>query len=172
LINDLLAFSRVGRSNLEFETVDLNQVVHDATDMVSGAIQDANAQVQAADLPIVKGEISLLIALFQNLIANAVKFRREDVPPVVDITTIDLGDAWQFAVKDNGIGIDQAYAERIFVIFQRLHGRDEYGGTGIGLAMCKKIVEYHSGKIWLDDQSGQGSGTVFKFTLPKHQLPK
>jgi signal transduction histidine kinase len=102
--------------------------------------------------------------VFQNLIANAIKFRGED-PPVVDIAARDLGDEWELTVTDNGIGIDQEFAERIFVIFQRLHARDAYEGTGIGLALVRKIVEYHGGRIWLDpDHRG---GTRFRITFPK-----
>ena len=113
-------------------------------------------------LPTVSGESSLLTALFQNLIANALKFHG-DAPPEVRIGAEREGEEWLFTCTDNGIGIDPEYAERVFVIFQRLHGKDEYAGTGIGLAMCRKIVEHHGGRIWLDPDAG--SGTTFRFTL-------
>jgi len=106
--------------------------------------------------------------VFQNLIGNALKFRGEQ-PPRITVSWADAGDEWEFSVADNGIGIEPEYADRIFVIFQRLHPKDAYPGTGIGLAMCRKIVEYHGGRIWLD--TSVDSGTVFRFTLPKIAAP-
>jgi signal transduction histidine kinase len=165
LINDLLAFSRVGRVNVERGVVALDAVVRDALANLAGAIEEAGAVVQlpAEPLPEVHGEPALLGAVFQNLVGNAVKFRGED--PVVVRVSIERHDGeWEIAVADNGIGIDAEYAERIFVIFQRLHPKDAYAGTGIGLALCRKIVEYHGGRIWLD--TSVASGTTFRFTLP------
>ncbi|MFD1148372.1 sensor histidine kinase [Saccharothrix hoggarensis] len=163
LINDLLAFSRVGRMTREQTLVDCDELVADVLDNYSEVIERTNAMVEVADLPTVRGEASLLGGVFGNLISNALKFHGED-PPVVRVEVERTGDFWTFSVSDNGIGIDTEYAERIFVIFQRLHHKDDYPGTGIGLAMCRKIIEYHGGTIWLD--TSQDTGTTFKFTLP------
>ncbi|GGU41472.1 sensor histidine kinase [Lentzea flava] len=163
LINDLLAFSRVGRITRERTLVDLGEVVRQVVDSFSERIEETNAQVVAGELPSVRGEATLLSAVFQNLISNALKFRGS-VDPVVNIEAERDGDMWQFTVHDNGIGIEPEYADRIFIIFQRLHPKDAYPGTGIGLAMCRKIVEYHGGTIWL--KTDAGAGTTFQFTLP------
>ena len=163
LINDLLAFSRVGRVVREPTLVSCDVVLEQALANVSYQIEQSGAVVEADDLPTVSAELPLLTAVFQNLVSNALKFRGED-PPVVRITVRRDGDFWEFAVADNGIGIDEEYAERIFVIFQRLHNKSDYPGTGIGLAMCRKIIEYHGGRIWLD--TGVESGSRFCFTLP------
>lgn len=163
LINDLLAFSRAGHSDREHELVDLNEALATAQSALASALEDADASVLAADLPTVRGNRAQLSSLFQNLIANAVKFRDAEAP-VVRMEAQQEDGEWQLSCSDNGIGIDPEYAERIFLIFQRLHSRDTYEGTGIGLALCRKIVEYHGGHIWLDtDYSG---GTRFRFTLP------
>ncbi|WP_217915050.1 sensor histidine kinase [Miltoncostaea marina] len=164
LINDLLAFSRVGRKGAARETVDANDLVEQARAALSARLEEAGAVVEAGDLPAVDGERVLLVAVFQNLIGNGVKFRGDD-PPRVRIEAHDAGDAWEFWCTDNGIGIDEEFAERIFVIFQRLHPRETYDGTGIGLALCRKIIEYHGGRIWLDTE--HRGGTRFRFTLPK-----
>ncbi|KOV80731.1 histidine kinase [Nocardia sp. NRRL S-836] len=163
LINDLLAFSRVGRITRERTMVDLNQTVHQLLDSFSDRIEETGATVVVGDLPSVRGEATLLSAVFQNLMSNALKFRGQDAP-VISIEAERDGDMWKFAVQDNGIGIEPEYADRIFVIFQRLHPKDAYPGTGIGLAMCRKIVEYHGGTIWL--KTDVDSGTRFEFTLP------
>ncbi len=163
LINDLLAFSRVGRSGHELELVDLDDALEQAKSSVSRLLEQNGARVDAPALPTVHGERALLISLFQNLISNAVKFR-SDEPPVVRIACERQGEMWQFSCTDNGIGVDAEYAERIFVIFQRLHTKEAYPGTGIGLAMCRKIVEYHGGRMWLDPQ--RHPGARFLFTLP------
>ncbi len=163
LINDLLAFSRVGRAGRPDEVLETRDLVAQARDYLETALADAGASVVVEDLPRVRGDRALLASLFQNLIANAVKFRAQ-APPVIRIDAAAAGSDWEFSVSDNGIGIDAEYAERIFVIFQRLHAKETYPGTGIGLAMCRKIVEYHGGRIWLDtDHPG---GACFRFTLP------
>ncbi len=163
LINDLLAFSRVGRMGEATTPVDLGESARHALANLDAAVVEARAKVAIGALPTVRGESSLLTALFQNLIANALKFHGDD-PPEVRIRAERDGDEWLFTCSDNGIGIDPEYAERVFVIFQRLHGKDEYAGTGIGLAMCRKIVEHHGGRIWLDP--APVSGTTFRFALP------
>jgi signal transduction histidine kinase len=165
LINDLLAFSRVGRVNVERSVVSIDAAMRDALANLTDAIDEAGAVIAlpADPLPSIHGEPALLAAVFQNLIGNAVKFRGE-APPVVTVTVERRDDLWEFAVGDNGIGIEEEYAERIFVIFQRLHPKDAYAGTGIGLALSRKIVEYHGGHIWLD--ATVPSGTTFRFTLP------
>jgi light-regulated signal transduction histidine kinase (bacteriophytochrome) len=164
LINDLLAFSRVGRVATEHVPVDLDRVVANAISNIGGAIEDAGAIVTAEPMPTVMGDPTLLTVVIQNLFNNGIKFRSPDVPPEVALTVGSDGDNWLFTCADNGIGIEPEYVERIFVIFQRLHPKDRYPGTGIGLAMCRKIVEHHDGRIWLEPGPG---GATFKFTLPK-----
>ena len=165
LINDLLAFSRVGRESSVDEAVDLNEVARQALANLAALREETDAQVDVGDLPHVSGDRAQLVRLFQNLVGNAIKFRRPDEPPRVVVDARRAGDEWEFRCADNGIGIEPRHADRIFLIFQRLHPRDEYTGTGIGLALCKKIVEYHGGRIWLG--SGDGSpGTAFHWTLP------
>ncbi|MEU4761694.1 ATP-binding protein [Actinosynnema sp. NPDC023794] len=164
LINDLLAFSRVGRLTRELTMVDCDELVAQVLDNYSEVVERTGATIEVADLPTVRGEESLLGGVFGNLISNALKFHGDEPPHVrVDVDRTD--GFWTFTISDQGIGIDPEYAERIFVIFQRLHHKDDYPGTGIGLAMCRKIVEYHGGTIWLDTSEGQ-TGTTFKFTLP------
>ncbi|HTA14698.1 MAG TPA: ATP-binding protein, partial [Solirubrobacteraceae bacterium] len=163
LINDLLAFSRAGRSGREHEPVDLGGVLSAVRSALADTLESAGAVLEADGLPTIRGDRSQLTSLFQNLVSNSVKFRGEE-QPVVRIAAVRDGEQWQLSVSDNGIGIDPEYAERIFLIFQRLHSRETYDGSGIGLALCRKIVEYHGGRIWLDtDYSG---GTRFRFTLP------
>lgn len=165
LINDLLAFSRVGRTTDGFANLPLAAVVADALANVRPSFDEAEVVVEVAPLPSVLGDRSLLTALFQNLFANAVKFRAE-APPTIEVACREHAGMWELSVSDNGIGIEPQYAERVFVIFQRLHGRDEYEGTGIGLAMCRKIVEFHGGTIWVDPQPDGGTGTTIRLTLP------
>ena len=167
LINDLLSFSRVGRTTEAFESIDLNDLVRDVVDVLTPAIEDARATVEVGELPTVSGDRRLLGATIQNLVSNALKFRGQE-PPCVDITAsltaAPAGDEWVISVSDNGIGIEPDYADQIFVIFKRLHSKTEYSGTGIGLALAKKIVEFHGGRIWLDDSPGPGS--TFRIALP------
>ncbi|HVM27541.1 MAG TPA: ATP-binding protein [Mycobacteriales bacterium] len=163
LINDLLAFSRVGRMSDGSAEVDMDGVVAEALRNLSTAVEESGAVVTSEPLPVVHGERRLLVQLLQNLIGNAVKFAGDE-PPRVRIEVQHVDDCWEFAVTDNGIGIEPQYAERIFVIFQRLHAKSEYAGTGIGLALCKKIVEHHGGSIWLDPTPGPG--TTFRWRLP------
>jgi PAS domain S-box-containing protein len=167
LINDLLAYSRVGTRGGAFEPVDANSILARVLVILGPSIEEQNAVVTQDDLPTVEADAGQLAQLFQNLIGNAIKFRRPGVQPRVHLAVRDGGDEWIFSVADNGIGIDPEYAERIFVIFQRLHNRLEYPGTGIGLAICKKIVERHGGHIWLESAEGQGS--TFYFTIPRRR---
>jgi signal transduction histidine kinase len=166
LINDLLAFSRVGRIEQPYTDVDCGALVERARTDLGGAIEDSGAEIVVAEaLPVVRGDAGLLRLVFQNLIANAIKFRAEAAPRV-ELGVQREGDWWRFRCTDNGIGIDAEYAERIFVLFQRLHPRTEYDGTGIGLAMCRKIVEYHGGRMWMDtEHTREGEGSTFCFTL-------
>ena len=164
LINDLLDFSRVGRVTSGREAVATRPSLDSALENLSAAIEDAEATVTADELPTVLGNSAQLTQLFQNLIENAIKFRSES-PPRVHIGAIRSGDLWEFSCSDNGIGVEPQYADRIFLIFQRLHPRDVYPGTGIGLALCRKIVEFHGGQLWLD-ASGADQGTTFRWTLP------
>ncbi len=165
LINDLLDFSRVGRTSRPHAPVDCDELVEEARQRLAAALEESSGEVIVdGDLPTVIGDAGLLTAVFQNLISNGLKFRG-DAPPRVEISAQRTNGAWRFSVTDNGIGIDDEYAERIFVIFQRLHTRDAYEGTGIGLAMCRKIVEYHGGHIWLAPAES-GRGARFDFTLP------
>lgn len=164
LINDLLEFSRVGTRGKELQPTDCESLLSQVLENLQVAIAQSQAQVTHAPLPTVMGDKIQLIQLFQNLISNAIKFRREE-PPSVHISAAPLENEWVFSIRDNGIGMEPEYFERIFVIFQRLHSRVEYPGTGIGLAVCKKIVERHGGRIWVESQLGVG--TTFHFTLPK-----
>lgn len=162
LINDLLEYSRVGRKGREMEEVDLNVVLGEVRDNLKVAIEEAGAVIESEKLPTVKADPVQMAQLFQNLLGNAVKFRAE-AKPLIKISAQKEGSQWCVAVSDNGIGIDPDYAQKIFVIFQRLHNRNQYPGTGIGLAICKKIVERHGGRIWVESMPSQGS--TFFFTL-------
>lgn len=162
LIKDLLDYSRIGRQ-IRFEPVDCNILLHQVLADMDNNIKENKAIIHAGKLPVVYAFPTELKLLFQNLISNAIKFRKPGMQPEVTINFKKQPDSWQFMVHDNGIGIDGQHAERIFVIFQRLHNRNDYEGSGIGLAHCKKIVELHGGTIWVESQPGEGSS--FYFTL-------
>jgi len=162
LISDLLAYSRVGTRKQELTPQPADEALKRALANLEVSLKEANAEVRVEPLPVVLGDAVQLEQLFQNLVGNAVKFQGEK-PPRVHISAQQLGGEWRFAVTDNGIGIEPQYFERIFVLFQRLHGKEEYAGTGIGLAVCKKIVERHGGRIWVESKPGEG--TTFYFTL-------
>ncbi len=164
LVRDLLSFSRVGSRGLELVPTDLNRVVGQALNNFEMAIKESGAVVSSDNLPTVNGDPGQLSQLLQNLIGNAIKFHGS-TQPEVRITAEHRPDEWLFGVTDNGVGFDAKYAERVFVIFKRLHSREEYPGTGIGLAICKKIVERHGGRIWAESEIGKGT-TIF-FTLPR-----
>ena len=164
LINDLLTYSRVGRTGKAFTPTDCSEVVASVCANLRKSIEDSGAAVTTDPLPTVPAEPSQVLQLFQNLIGNAIKFHKDDEPPQVHVGARRQGDEWLFWVRDNGIGIEPQCAQRIFLVFQRLHNRKEYPGTGIGLAICKKVVERHGGRIWVESEPGRGS--VFYFTLP------
>jgi signal transduction histidine kinase len=164
MINELLNYSRVGRRSAELAPVETKAAVEAALGALAAAIEESGATIAVGDLPRVTGEATLLQQLFQNLVGNALKFRRDDAAPEIAISAERRGDAWEFHVRDNGIGIEPEYAERIFLLFQRLHERTKYPGTGIGLAFCKKVVEYHGGRIWVE--AAPGGGSLFKLTIP------
>jgi PAS domain S-box-containing protein len=163
LIQALLAYSRIGTKGRQFAPTDCEIVLQNALKNLQIAIEDSQARITHDPLPTIIGDATQLGQLFQNLIGNAIKFRG-DKAPAVHVTAERQGNEWLFAFRDDGIGIDSQYAERIFVIFQRLHTKEEYPGTGIGLALCKKIVERHSGRIWVESEPQKGS--TFRFTLP------
>jgi signal transduction histidine kinase len=163
LIKDLLALSRSDRQAIEFAPADLNAELRRTLSTLKTAIAASRTQITYDRLPVVRGDQILLGQLFQNLVTNAIKFHGSK-PPAIHIACERNGLEWLFSVKDNGIGIDRKYAEKIFLMFQRLHNGQDYPGTGIGLATCKKIVELHGGKIWVESESGKGS--IFYFTLP------
>jgi signal transduction histidine kinase len=169
LIQDLLKFSRVGRAELEPRTTDCRGVVEQALKNLQAAVEESGAVVNWNGLPTVMADSSQLTQVFQNLIANAIKFHGAEIP-AVQIEAEKKEREWVFTVSDNGIGIPAENRQDIFVIFRRLHTRDEYAGNGIGLSICKKIIERHGGKIWIQAQAQPGS--CFKFTLPMEPLPK
>jgi len=163
LINALLTYSRIGTKGKEFGPIDCETVLQIALNNLHLAIEDSQAMVTHDALPTIRGDATQLGQLFQNLIGNAIKFRG-DKRPAVHVSAERNGKEWGFSFRDDGIGIDSQYAERIFVIFQRLHSKEEYPGTGIGLALCRKIVERHGGRIWVESEPGKGS--TFRFTMP------
>ena len=163
-ITGLLKYSRVGSEPRVLEPVPLETVYADAIANLRFAIGESGAKVDVRTLPEVRGDPRQLTQLFQNLIGNALKFRKPGQAPHIEVWAGRAGNFWQVSVRDDGIGLDPRFYERVFIIFQRLHTREQYEGTGIGLAICKKIVERHGGRIWV--QSQEGEGATFSFTLP------
>jgi light-regulated signal transduction histidine kinase (bacteriophytochrome) len=164
LIEDLLAYSRVGTKGKQFREIELEAALKRAVTNLRAAIEESGAAVTWDPLPRLSADDVQLAQLFQNLIGNALKFRGAGVPRI-HVSAVERESDWEFAVRDNGIGIEPQYFERIFMVFQRLHTKGEYPGTGIGLAICKKVVERHGGAIRVTSQPGEGS--QFHFTLPK-----
>ena len=164
LINDLLAFSRVGMRGNPLAPVACEHVLEIAKQNLEATIAESGAKITQDPLPALSADETQLTQLFQNLLSNAIKFRRPEEAPCIHISAVRHDGAWQFSMRDNGIGIAPQYFDRIFIIFQRLHGREEYSGTGIGLAICKKIVERHGGRMWVESEPGTGS--TFHFTIP------
>lgn len=167
LINDLLTYSRVGRAGKGFTPTDCSAVVAIACANLRKTIEESGAEVRTDALPVVLAEETQLLQVFQNLIGNAIKFHKNNEPPRIHAGARRQHGAWLFWVRDDGIGIEPQYAQRIFLVFQRLHSRKEYPGTGIGLAICKKVVERHGGRIWVESEPGRGS--CFYFTLPAYE---
>jgi len=164
LISDLLRYSRTGRGELELRAVDGNRVLAGALKNLEAVVQERGAQVDAGPLPTVQGDETQLLQLLQNLLDNATKFARRGHAPEVRVRAVRDGDAWHFTVRDNGIGIAPEHHDKIFGVFRRLHRQEDFSGTGIGLAICKKVVERHGGRIWVESAPGEGS--AFHFTLP------
>jgi light-regulated signal transduction histidine kinase (bacteriophytochrome) len=167
LIEDLLAYSRVGTKGKDFKPVELDRSVRRAIGNLKAATEESGASITHDPMPTVPADEVQLAQLFQNLMGNALKFRTPSVQPRIHVGVKDLGAAYEFSVQDNGIGIEPQYFERIFMVFQRLHNKGEYAGTGIGLAIVKKVVERHGGHIRVESKLGEGS--AFIFTLPKQQ---
>ncbi|MFA9461944.1 PAS domain S-box protein [Thiohalorhabdus methylotrophus] len=165
MIQDLLEYSRVKRLGEDMEPVDLDEVLEEALANLQQAREEAGATMEADELPTVSGDQGQLVRLFQNLLSNAFKYRRPGVPSSIAVRLKKRDGAWELSVADNGIGIDPSQAGRVFQVFQRLHTRDEYEGTGAGLALAKRIVERHGGTIWVES-AGEGQGSTFRFTLP------
>jgi len=163
MINALLTYSRVATRGKRFELTDCEVVLDQVLANLQMAIEESGAVVAHDPLPTIMADASQLLQLFQNLISNAIKFR-SDKPLQVHIGAERKGFDWLFSVRDNGIGIAPEFFQRIFIIFQRLHGREQYPGTGIGLAICKRIVERHGGRIWVESEPGKGA--IFYFTIP------
>jgi chemotaxis family two-component system sensor kinase Cph1 len=166
LIDDLLEYSRVGRSEKPFDVIDCNLVFEDACANLQLAIRQDQASVTRGDLPRVRGDSFQLLQLFQNLIGNAIKYRSSEAP-MVRVSASRQGDSWVFSVQDNGIGIAEQYHPRIFQLFQRLHSQKQYSGTGIGLAICQRIVDRHGGRLWVESEPNRGSTFYFSIPIPK-----
>ena len=164
LIKDLLTFYQIGTGTREIRPVAMESVITQALYDLGGTIEETRTQVTRDDMPVVMGEMARLTQLMQHLVSNAVKFRKKNIRPLIHISVSRLNNEWQFGVHDNGIGIEQQYCDRIFIMFQRLQTRSEYPGTGMGLAICRKIIEWHGGRIWVESKPGEGSS--FFFTLP------
>ena len=170
MISDLLAYARAGRVDQPLEPVDANEVVTDVLEGLQRAIEEAGAEVEVEPLPMVTGNAAALRQLFQNLIANAIKFV-DGGPPRVRIWAAEVPEGWRFTIRDNGIGIDSEQAERIFGMFARLHGADRYPGTGVGLAVCQRIVDVHGGRIWVEPAPSGGSQFMFTIARATPSVP-
>ena len=165
MISDLLAYARAGRIDQPFEPVDTNVVVADALAALQRAVDDSDAEVDVEPLPVVNGNAPALRQLFQNLVANAIKFVG-DGPPRIRVWAAQVPEGWRFTVRDNGIGIEAGQVERIFGMFTRLHSGESYAGTGVGLAVCQRIVDVHGGRIWVEPAPGGGSQFMFTIARP------
>lgn len=164
LVDDLLMLSRIGREDMTWENVDLNELIAEVREELAALIEETSASVKVGTLPTVLCQRRLMGEVFKNIVANGIKFNEGD-PPVVGITCTQHDTAYQFSIRDNGIGIEEDQLNVIFDIFTQLHSKEKYGGTGAGLAICKKIVEVHGGHIWTE--STPGKGTTLHFTIPK-----
>ena len=166
-LDGILEYARAGREGRALAPVDFNRALEEALENLRARIEETGADVRHTTLPVLPGEYRQVVQLFQNLVGNALKFRGTEAPRVI-VGARERESDWRFAVKDNGIGIDPKFQQRIFGMFQRLHTAEEYPGTGVGLALCKRIVERHGGEIWV--HSTPGEGATFFFTIPK-QVP-
>ena len=164
LINDLLGYSRAGNSPLKREMIDSGELVETVLASLTLQVEDTGAEVRVGDLPRVRVDPLQFGRIFQNLIENAIKYRAPGTHPLIEIGAVGKDGVWRFSIADNGIGIDPIFKDKIFEIFKRLHGRERYSGTGIGLAVTKLVVERHGGRIWVEPRAGGGS--LFYFTLP------
>jgi len=164
LIQDLLEYSRVGVNKEDFTVMDMNMILGDVINLYSDKIKSSGAKIEVAHLPVLEGRKTQLSQLFQNLLSNAIKYKSNE-PLKIEIGCSDKKKHWEFFIRDNGIGIDPKFSEKIFIIFQRLHNKSEYEGTGIGLAICRKIVDRHGGRMWVESEPGKGS--TFRFLLCK-----
>ena len=164
LIRGLLDYARVDTGKRVFQEVDCNKVLDDALANLRVTLEESRAEIIRGQLPIIRGDAVQLTQVVQNLVGNALKFRRQDVQTRIEIDAQEKDGQWLLSVKDNGIGFDMAHKDRVFTMFKRLHTRSVYPGTGIGLTVCKKIIERHGGKIWAESQLGEG--TTFFFSLP------
>lgn len=169
LIRDLGEYSRIETRGQVLESLRLGDQIDSAIENLRIGIEECGAEISVGDMPVVLGDSTQLIQLFQNLIGNALKFCTES-PPQVNLAAKPMGEFWEITVEDTGIGIREEFQERIFHVFQRLHTQDEYPGTGIGLALCKKIVDRHGGRIWLESETDWG--TTFQLTLQSAELEK
>ncbi len=169
-IDDLLEYSRIGRKYTTVEKIDLNNLLEDVIQNLQSGIKEKDTNINVGDLPTLAVVPVAMKRLFQNLIANGLKYQPDGNKPEISVMAEEQDSSWLFSVSDNGIGIDPEYHNQIFSVFKRLHARDEYSGSGMGLAICKKIVEQHGGEIWVASTSGQGS--TFSFTLDKQYLAK
>ncbi|MBC7474832.1 MAG: response regulator [Candidatus Sericytochromatia bacterium] len=166
LIDSLLYYSRVGTLLKKLKTIALNEIVENVKFNLQLLIEETHATITSDALPELKSDSTQMTQLFQNLMSNSLKYVKEGVEPIINISVKKRNSDWLFSITDNGIGIDKDDYERVFIVFQRLHSKNEYSGTGMGLAICKKIIEYHNGQIWLESEIGKGS--TFYFTLPQH----
>lgn len=165
IIDDLLKYSKINTTNREFSEINCNEILEQVILSLHPAIKETKTVINYDDLPCVNGNTTALAQVFRYLIDNSIKFRKVTSTPIIHISCTDEGSFWKFLVKDNGIGIDPKFREKIFVIFQKLHGNKEYTGSGSGLAITKRIVELHGGEIWVESEPGNGAS--FYFTLPK-----
>jgi light-regulated signal transduction histidine kinase (bacteriophytochrome) len=168
MIDYMLVYSRMLSKKAELERTDINKVLHNALINLQHSVNETKANIILGKMPVIFADEIKLTRLFQNLLGNAIKFRKKDSIPVVEVTCKEQPDSYRFSVKDNGIGMKKEYHEKIFLIFQRLNSKEDYPGTGIGLAECRKIVELHGGKIWVESEYGKGS--TFCFTLMKNMV--
>jgi light-regulated signal transduction histidine kinase (bacteriophytochrome) len=162
LINDLLNYSRLNNEWL-IEHVDIGETIREVLENLRSSINESGTSIRLEPMPVLKADPAQMLQLFQNLISNAIKFRKEGTRPVIKINAVEKNGEWLFSIEDNGIGIEQQYSDKVFVIFRKLHNKSKFEGTGIGLSIAKKIVERHKGRIWFE--SDPGKGTTFYFTL-------